>query len=255
MEISFKPETLFILGNFSLTNSFLTSILTTLSLITLLFLATRSLRLVPNLSQNMIETVLETLYNLNFQLAGERISKIFPWFATFFFFILGANLLGLFPGFGTVGFYHLKEGNKVLVPFLRSVNSDLNMTFALALVSLVAPHVLSVKILGIKEYLGRFFSLNPVALFVGLLEIVSEITKLFSLSFRLFGNIFAGEAVLVTISRLFAFILPLPFMMLEIVVGFVQALIFAMLTMVFMVILTVPHSAEHQEVETSRRRR
>lgn len=250
MEISFKPETLFIFGNFSLTNSFLTSIFTTLLLLVLLFLATRSLRLVPNLSQNMIETVLETLYNLNFQLAGERIYKIFPWFATFFFFILGANLLGLFPGFGTIGFYHLKEGHKILVPLLRPVNSDLNMTFALALVSLVATHTLSVKILGIKEYLSRFFSFNPVALFVGFLELISEITKLFSLSFRLFGNIFAGEAVLITISRLFAFVLPLPFMALEIVVGFVQALIFAMLTMVFMVILTVPHSVEHEKVET-----
>ena len=101
-----------------------------------------------------------------------------------------------------------------------------------------------IKYVGIKDYLKRFFSFNPVFLFVGILELVGEFTKLFSLSFRLFGNIFAGEVVLSTISSLFAFIVPIPFLLLETIVALVQALVFAMLTMAFMSILTTPHSEE-----------
>jgi F-type H+-transporting ATPase subunit a len=119
---------------------------------------------------------------------------------------------------------------------------------ALAVISAVATHVLSIRIIGIKTYLGRFFSLNPINLFVGILELISEFTKIVSLSFRLFGNIFAGAVVLTLISGFFAFIAPLPFLLLEIIVGLIQALIFAMLTMVFMAVLSTPHNTEHKEV-------
>lgn len=241
MEITLQPETLFVVGSFNFTNSFLTSLLISLLLLFIMFLATRALSLVPGFWQNIVEITLETLFNINRQLGGSRVYKIFPWFAGFFLFILMANLIGLLPGFGTIGFWKIEDGHRMLVPFLRPVNSDLNMTLGLALVSLFATHILSVRVLGVKDYISRFFSLNPVNLFVGILEIIAEITKLISLSFRLFGNIFAGEAVLITISTFFAFILPLPFIVLEIIVGFVQALIFSMLTMVFMVILTAPH--------------
>lgn len=247
MEVSLRPEIILTINNFHLTNSFFTSLVTSLTVVLLFFLVTRSLRLIPSFSQNILELVFEALYNLNFQLAGQRVWKIFPWFVTFFVFILVANLIGLLPGFGSIGFYEIENGHKIFTPLLRPVNSDLNMTLGLALVSLAATHILSLKELGAKEYLARFFSLNPVNLFVGLLEIIAEITKLFSLSFRLFGNIFAGEAVLFTISKFFAFLLPIPFVLLEIVVGFVQALIFAMLTMVFMVILTTRYEEKVHE--------
>jgi F-type H+-transporting ATPase subunit a len=111
--------------------------------------------------------------------------------------------------------------------------------------------MLSIKALGIKQYLGKFFSLNPILLFVGLLEIVSEFTKIISLSFRLFGNIFAGEVVLATISSLFAFVAPIPFMLLEVLVGLVQALVFAMLTMVFMSVMMTSHHDEDHAKEVS----
>lgn len=241
MEISLRPETIITFGNFNFTNSYLTSVLTSVFLIAILFVTTRRLSLVPGVAQNIVETVFETFFNLNFQLAGKRAYKIFPWFITFFLFILFANLIGLLPGFGTVGFYKIEDSHKLFIPLFRPVNSDLNMTLALALISLCITHFMSISTLGIKDYLARFFSLNPINLFVGLLELVSEFTKVVSLSFRLFGNIFAGEAVLSTISKLFAFILPLPFLILELIVGFVQALIFAMLTLVFIVILTTPH--------------
>ena len=110
---------------------------------------------------------------------------------------------------------------------------------ALAIVSLIATHILAIKYLGLLGYIKKFININPVFLFIGLLEIVGEATKVMSLSFRLFGNIFAGEVLLTTAqTKLFAFLIPVPFYFLEILVGFIQALIFAMLTLVFMVILT-----------------
>ena len=123
------------------------------------------------------------------------------------------------------------------------MNSDLNMTLALALVSAVLTHAFAIYYLGFLEYLKKFISLNPIFLFVGMMELVGELTKIVSLSFRLFGNIFAGEVVLTTISSIFAFVAPLPFYFLEIIVGFVQAAVFMMLTMVFMVLLSQKHEA------------
>jgi F-type H+-transporting ATPase subunit a len=106
---------------------------------------------------------------------------------------------------------------------------------------------MSIQVTGIKDYLGRYFSLNPLNLYIGVLELIGEVTKIVSLSFRLFGNIFAGEVVLGTVSTIFAVMFPLPFLMLEVVVGLVQALVFAMLTMAFMAVLTTPH--HHEEAK------
>lgn len=134
-----------------------------------------------------------------------------------------------------------------LTPLLRGATSDINVTLALALISVIATHMLSIQLTGIGDYLSRYFSLNPVNLYVGLLELVAEITKVISLSFRLFGNIFAGEVALHTISNLVAFIAPLPFLLLESIVSIVQALVFSVLTLVFMAVLTTPHHVAHTE--------
>ena len=142
-------------------------------------------------------------------------------------------------------FFQQGEHGRELVPIMRNATSDLNVTFALAFISLLTTHIFSIQTLGVKEYISRFISFNPIYLFVGILEIVSEITKIISLSFRLFGNIFAGEVVLVTISSLFAFLVPIPFLLLEIIVGLVQALVFSVLTMAFMSILMMSHSSDH----------
>ena len=166
---------------------------------------------------------------------------------SFFLFILIANWTGLIPGFSTVGFYHGKE----ITPLFRPATSDFNVTFGLAIISALATHMLSLKTIGIKKYIGRYFSLNPINLYVGILELVGEFTKVISLSFRLFGNIFAGEVVLATVGTLFAFVFPLPFMLLEVIVGLVQALVFSMLTMAFMAVLTTPHHEEAKEVSST----
>ncbi|MDP3988290.1 MAG: F0F1 ATP synthase subunit A [Candidatus Levybacteria bacterium] len=235
--VSFASESIAHVGGFPITNTFLNTLLVDAVLIGACVSIKKNLSLIPGFFQNLIEFTIETFYNLTESVAGKNASKIFPYVSSFFLFILISNWTGLIPGVGTVGFF---EDGK-LVPIMRSTTSDLNTTFALALISTVATHMLSIKTLGGKEYLSRYFSLNPINLFVGVLEIISEITKVISLSFRLFGNILAGEVVLFTVSSIFAFIFPLPFMLLEVIIGLVQALVFSMLTMAFMAILMTPH--------------
>lgn len=242
--ISLIPEVIFNFYGFKVTNTLFATIATDILLLTLVFVIHKNLSLIPKRIQNAGELVVEYFYTLCEQIAGQRAGSIFPWVVSFFIFILFANVLGLVPGIGTFGILEKHNGEQILIPFFRAPTSDFNTTFALAVISLIATHVLSLKYIGIKDYLSRFFSLNPIFLFVGLMELVSEVTKLFSLSFRLFGNIFAGEIVLTTISSIFAYIAPIPFLMLESIVALVQALVFAMLTMVFMSILTTTHHEE-----------
>lgn len=246
MEVALAAEKLFSIGPIPITNTILTTWIVTAILIAFAFFSTRKITPIPQGLQNFAEVAIDSLQELVSSVAAEKTKVFLPIIASFFFFILLGNYLGLLPGFGTIGFFRIVDGKQVFVPLFRSINSDLNTTAALALVSVVTTHYLAVKYLGLKNYLGKFFSLHPIFLFVGLLELVGEATKVLSLSFRLFGNIFAGEVLLSTASaKIFAFIVPIPFYFLELLVGFVQALIFAMLTLVFMVILTEKHAAEH----------
>jgi F-type H+-transporting ATPase subunit a len=238
--VSFIPETIFFIGKFPITNTLLDTLIVDALILTGVYFLHKNFSVIPNFFQNTIEYATETFYDLTKSISSNKAKDIFPYLMTFFIFILLANWSGLIPGFGTIGFF--RDGE--LVPLLRGATSDINLTLGLALVSAVATHVMAISTLGIKEYLLRYFSLNPIYLFVGVLEIISEFTKVISLSFRLFGNIFAGEVLISTISSMFAFLLPLPFMTLEIIVGLVQALVFAMLTMAFMAILTTPHAGE-----------
>jgi F-type H+-transporting ATPase subunit a len=233
-QIVLKPQVLFQIGFFPVTNTIFVSWIVVLTLVVISFIISKTVKLVPGGLQNIVEIIIETGYSQVESLAGVARAKVFfPIVMTFFLFIFVGNWLGLLPGFGTITF----RG----VPLFRSLNSDLNMTLGLALLSALITHAFAIKYLGIKDYLKRWVSLNPIFLFVGLLEIVSEFTKIVSLSFRLFGNIFAGEVVLSTVSSIFAFVVPLPFTFLEIIVGFVQAAVFMMLTLVFMVLLTEKH--------------
>lgn len=236
--VALAPEILFYIGKFPFTNTFLHTLIVDALIIVGLIILNRTLKKIPDFFQNTIEYGVDAFYGLTESVAGlKNTAKIFPWFMGFFVFILISNFLALFPGWGTIGFYHGKD----FVPLLRSAGSDLNFTLGLAIISAIATHTLAIKAVGLKTYLARYFSFNPIYLFVGLLELVGEFTKIVSLSFRLFGNITAGEAVLTTISNLFAFVVPLPFIGLEMIVALVQALVFAILTMAFMAILMTPH--------------
>ncbi len=229
------------LGESAITNTLFTSAVVVLLLITVAYFATRNMKLIPSGLQNIMEAVIEYLYSIVSSIEDSpRKAKIFiQIIATFFIYILVSNYFGLLPGVGTIGFYD--HGH--FTPLFRASTSDLNTTLALALVSVGIAHYYSIKELGFKGYISHWFSFNIILLFVGLLEIVSEITKVISLSFRLFGNIFAGETVLHVISSTISPFATLPFLGLELIVGFAQALVFAMLTLASLVILTMHHGS------------
>lgn len=241
---SFAAEPIFYIGSLTVTNTLLNTFFVDAVLIGSALYISKTIKKVPNLFQNAVELVIETFYDLTESVSAKRASVIFPFLMTFFLFILVSNWSGLIPGAGSIGFFEEDHGKKHIVPLIRSATTDINVTLALALISVIATHFLSIKYTGFRDYISRFISLNPILLAIGALELISEITKVISLSFRLFGNVYAGEVVLSTVSGIFAFLFPLPFMLLEVIVGAVQALVFAMLTMAFMAILTTPHHAE-----------
>lgn len=224
----------------------------------------------PRGAQNMAEAVLDFMLGFMDQVTGDRAKskKFFPIVGTLFLFILVSNWMGLLPGVGTIG---LREHGHLL-PLFRPATSDLNMTLAMALIAVVVSHVFGIATVGFFKHANKFIQLGTfykavkglpkagikdgainifvaiVELGVGLIELVSEVAKVVSLSLRLFGNIFAGEVLLHVISSLIAFVVPLPFMFMEIIVGVVQALVFAMLTLVYLTIATSePHGDDHGE--------
>lgn len=239
---SLQPELITRVAGFPVTNTVLSTLAVDAILILFLYFIARSIKVKPSGLQSFVEPVITYFYDLTDQVAGSRVTKIFPWFATFFIVIVVSNFFGLFPGLSAIGIFEIHHGEKELIPLFRASTTDFNMTLALGTISVVATHLITISTLGAGGYIKKFVSLNPINLFIGALEFLLEIVKVFSLSFRLFGNIFAGEVVLVTVSGLFAFLAPLPFIMLETIVAIVQALVFAMLTMVFMAVLSTPHS-------------
>lgn len=247
---SLSPELIINIGGFPITNSFIATILIDIVTCSLLFIVSRRVSLVPRGLQSLFEPAIEYFYDLTESVAGSKVVKIFPWFASFFFFIFFINIIGLLPGFGSIGFWEVvhKDGKttRELIPLLRAATSDFNVTLALGAVSVVATHIISLQYNGLFGYIKKYLSLNPIYLFIGLLEFALEGIKIFSLSFRLFGNIYAGEVVLATVGGLAAFLAPIPFLMLESIVAVVQALVFSMLTMVFMSLLaTTSHEDGH----------
>jgi F-type H+-transporting ATPase subunit a len=224
INIGLEPEYIIDIFGLAITNTFLTTVLVSILLVILaLFSSVSELLRVP---------VLELLKLTDTVTRDRRLSKrILPLIATFFIFIVSANLLALLPGF--LGSFYLKTPDGVL-PLLRSPNSDLTTTAALAVFSVLAIQFFSLRILGIRGYLRRFFNFrSPLTFILGFFEMLSEGVKVLSFSFRLFGNIFAGEVLLLIIAFLVPYIIPLPFMILEVFVGIIQAFIFAMLTLTF----------------------
>lgn len=204
----------------------------------------RKLHLVPPFIQNLLEIVVESFLGLMEGMFGsrEKSEKYFPVVATIFLFVLVSNWLGIVPGIGSLGFYEMKDGTEVFVPLLRSTASDLNFTLALALVSVILINIFGIAALGVFTHASKFISFRgPIDFFVGILELISEVAKMISFSFRLFGNVFAGEVLLVITGFLVPYLVPVPFLGLEIFVGFIQALVFAMLTTVFISTAVAEH--------------
>ena len=237
MEISLAAEKIGHIGSFPITNSILLSWVASLFLIIVSLVATSKITTIPNKIQNFFEIIVEFLFDTaNNVLENEEVTKkYFPLIATLFIFIVTNNWLGLIPGVGTIGIHEInKEGHEVLVPLLRAGTADLNMTLALAIVTMIAVQVFGVAAIGTFKYAKKFFNFsNPINFFVGGLELMGEFAKIVSFSFRLFGNVFAGEVLLVVIAFLVPYIAPLPFFFLELFVGLIQGLVFTMLALVF----------------------
>jgi F-type H+-transporting ATPase subunit a len=248
------------LGIVKMTNSMLVTWIVAAILILVAQLATRKVQLVPSGLQNFVEWLVEGLYGFFQEVLGtELVKKSFWFFCTIFLFILVTNWFGLVPGVGTVGHGHEEAGHfHVTHPFLRGGNADLNMTLAMALVFFFLWTVWSFQTLGVGGFLKHLFwggggsglmGIFMVAtfLFVGLIEVISIAFRPVSLSFRLYGNIFAGENILESMMTLvpwLGWILPLPFYFLELLVGLVQAMVFALLTAVFTALMCT-HEEEH----------
>lgn len=248
MEISLAAEKIGQIGPLPITNSMIMSWITTLVLVVLAIFTTKNIKLIPAGIQNTMELIIEFLLNTADSVIGDmkQTKKYFPLVATIFLFIITNNWLGLIPGIGTIGFHENHNGTELFIPLLRSGNADLNSTLALAVISVIMIQIFGIMAIGVVKYGSKFINFkSPIMFFVGILELISELSRLISFSFRLFGNIFAGEVLLAVIAMLLPFIAPLPFYLLELFVGFIQALVFTMLTLVFIKMAITDHEIEH----------
>ncbi|MCK9351836.1 MAG: F0F1 ATP synthase subunit A [Candidatus Paceibacterota bacterium] len=233
MHVSISAEHLFSLFGIPVSNTMLTALVASFLLVIFSYFATRRMKKIPSGMQNFFEWGIEQLFQLVENVMDDRklAFRFFPLIATFFFFILVSNWMGLLPGFGSIGFYE----HGALVPYFRSATADLNTTLAFAMISVIIIQIAGIAALGFRHYGKKFFNFSsPINFFVGLLELISEFAKIISFSFRLFGAVLAGEILLTVITGLVPYVLPLPFMGLELFIGAVQALVFVLLTMVFL---------------------
>jgi len=273
-------EPFFKLGPIYITNTFIAAWLSIIVLVVFFFFATRKMKLVPRGLQNLAEAVIETLMNFVEGVAGkENGRRFFPIVATIFLFVLMNAWLGLLPFFNVIGraeygtsqtlFWGQYSGPMVYVPLFRGANTDINVPLMLALVSFTCVEYWGVTSLGVRRYLGNFLRFGQffqglgqlvrgkvkaalgsifygaVDIFVGALETLSEFVRIISFTFRLFGNMTAGEILLLVIAFLVPWVLAVPFYGLETFLGFVQALIFAALTLVFATAAVSSHESEH----------
>ena len=253
------------IGPLAITNSMVVMFVVAVGIIVVAQLATRNAQLIPAGLQNFVEWLVESLYGFFEDVLGAHmVKKTFWFFATIFIFILFTNWFGLLPGMGTVGWGtpdehgHLHHLSK---PLMRGVNADVNMTLAMAAIFMVLWLFWSLQAVGAGGFLGHifdvkghgsgFFGVFLVVVFicVGVIEIVSIGVRPVALTFRLYGNIFAGENMLESVMMMagpyFGWLAVLPFYLLEVLVGLVQALVFALLTSVFTALMCEHHGEEH----------
>ena len=243
IHISLRAETIGHVFGLPITNSLVLSLLTAVLLVGGGFFIARTLKPVPGKAQSTAELAVGGILDFMAQVLGDRQQalKFFPLVATIFLFILLNNWMGVLPGIGSMGTVDEVHG---FVPFLRPAAADLNTTLALAIIAVLAVQLYAVQKLGFFAQVGKYinFRQGPLHFFVGLLELLGEFARVLSFSFRLFGNMFAGEVLLIIMMALLPLIASfgaLPFFFLEYFVGFIQALVFAMLTLVFLKVATM----------------
>ena len=248
LHVSLHAEPIFHIFGLTVSNSLFSSWIVVLSLLISTYVVGRSLRRVPQSLQSAVELT----YTAFAEIAQSVITKpaaaaeALPVALTLFVYIVFSNLIGLIPGVGTL---IVKSADSA--PLFRAPTSDLNTTICLALITVGFVQYMGIKHLGGKQYLGKFFTLkSPLDALVGFQELISEITRIVSFSFRLFGNIFAGELIISVILFLtstylpFFSILPLPFYILELGFALIQAYVFAFLMLIFTGLAITSHGSE-----------
>lgn len=244
LHISIKAEPLFHVFGFPVTNSYLTSLIVLVLLLLISkYYSDESQRTEKSNAFYVMNTFITGMYNLFKSVVGERIGVFFPLLGGLFFYILFQNWFGLLPGVGSLLVRVQEQGQTAFIPLFRGASADLNTTLALGLIAFVCIQYFGIKYVGAAGYFKKFIDMkNPLSFFIGPLEIVSELSRIISFSFRLFGNIFAGEVLMAVIAFLIPVLVSFPFLVMEIFVGFIQALVFSMLTAVFLQMATAKHS-------------
>jgi F-type H+-transporting ATPase subunit a len=268
--ITLFAEPIFHYQSLSITNALLTSWLAVLIIIVVSFSLRSKLKAIPGKLQNIFEIIVEGALDLCDQVTNSRALsvRIFPIAISVFIFILINNWLGILPlgGFGIIE----KSGEGMaFIPFLRGGTADINTTIALAVMAVLGANIFGIFSIGLWKTFNKYVNLKvlggiytkirqepsiiivaPITFFVGLIEIIGEFAKVASLSFRLFGNVFAGEVLLVSIAALVAYVIPIPFLFLELLVGVIQALIFSVLLVVYFTIGATDHNERDEHEET-----
>lgn len=244
IHVVLAPEQLGTLWGIPVTNTLLMSWAVIALLLTIGIVMGRRLKMIPSRFQTLLEWVFQFVYDYIAETLESRqmARRFFPLLVTIFLFIFTANLLEFTPGIGSVGVYHSWGGE--FLPLFRSMNTDLNVTLTLAILSFLVIEVTGAFTIGVWRYAGKFvnFRSGVIGFFVGIVELFSEVARIISFSFRLFGNIFAGEVLILVVTYFIPFIGPVPVMAFEVFVGFVQAAIFALLTLFFIKIaIAEPH--------------
>lgn len=236
IHIALSAERLTTVWGIPITNTLITSWIVMVILGAIAVLVGRNMTMVPGKMQLLFETgVGYVLEYMEETLESKKYAEMFfPLIMTLFLFILTANIIEFTPGIGSIGFFHEIGGHTVFTPLLRSVNTDLNVTLALAIISFLVIEISGILIIGFLKYFKRFVNVkSALGFLIGIIELFSEIARLISFSFRLFGNIFAGEVLILVIIFFVPYVVPVPLMLFEVFVGFIQAAIFSLLTLFF----------------------
>ena len=232
LDISLAPETLFHIGSLAISNSFFWLMVVSVFLLVGTFFLNRSLKMRPGKIQSVVEMLLSGAYDFVETTVGDKkvARRAFPLVFTLFFFVLFSNLMTFIPGQAAVTI-QTADG---VVPLFRAIIADYGLVFMMTMLSVLITQIVAIYVSGPFKYIGRFLNFSsPLNFFLGLMDLIGEVAKIMSLSFRLFGNIFAGEVLGAVMLFLFPFFLPLPFAFLGLLTAVVQAFVFAVLTLVF----------------------
>lgn len=264
-ESTLFAEPIFHVGSFTVTNALFTSWIVVLILVVFAVVIKKKIKKIPTGIQNIFEMVIEGAESLCDQVTNSRAitNRAFPITFSVFLIVLINNWMGILP-FGGLGLIEVGEHGKVFIPLIRSGTADINGTLTLAIMSVIGANIFGIVTIGLWKSINKYVNLKalgsifrkirkeptvlmtaPIMFAVGLIEFVGEFAKVASLSFRLFGNVFAGEVLLASMGSILAYALPAPFLLLEVFVGAIQAFIFAILTLVYYTIASMDH--EHEE--------